>query len=76
MCCDYQVHGSLRAVSHPLWQEDDAEIYNVKEGWMLLGCGGHYICFAKCDALLGRAIQHDPWSRPMGDPALDKWEHD
>ena len=31
---------------------------------------------AKCDSLLGRANQHDPRSRPMGDPALDKWEHD
>ena len=25
---------------------------------------------------LCRAIQHDHRSRPMGDPALDKWEHD
>ena len=31
---------------------------------------------AKCDPLLSRAIQHDAQSRPMGDPALDKWGHD
>ena len=26
--------------------------------------------------LLGQAIQHDSRSRPMGHPALAKWEHD
>ena len=34
---------------------------------------------AKCDPLPGRAIQHDPWSRLMGDltvPTLDNWELD
>ena len=31
---------------------------------------------AKCDQLRGRAIQRAPRSRPMGDPTLDKWEHD
>ena len=31
---------------------------------------------AKYDPFLGWAIQHDPRSRPMGDPTLDKLEHD
>ena len=31
---------------------------------------------AKCDPLLSRAIEHDPRSHPVRDPALDKWEHD
>ena len=31
---------------------------------------------AKCDPLRGWAIQHDLWSRPRGDPTLNKWEHD
>ena len=31
---------------------------------------------AKCNPLLSRVIKHDPRSRPMGDLALDKWEHD
>ena len=31
---------------------------------------------AKCDPLRGWAIQHDLWSRPPGDPTLNKWEHD
>ena len=31
---------------------------------------------AKCDPWCSRAIQYDPQSRPMGDPILDKWEHD
>ena len=26
--------------------------------------------------ILGRAIQHDPLSRLMGDLALEKWEHE
>ena len=29
---------------------------------------------AKYDSIRGRAIQHDPPSRPMGDPTLDKCE--
>ena len=31
---------------------------------------------AKCDPLRSRAIQHDNLSHSMGDPILDKWEHD
>ena len=31
---------------------------------------------AKCDPLHSRATQHDRLSLPMGNPTLDKWEHD
>ena len=39
----------------------------------VLWIGGRPV--AKCDPLLGRAIQHDTRSRPMGDTALDDTEN-
>ena len=40
----------------------------------MLWIRGHLV--VKCDPLLSRAIQHDPRSCLMGDPALDNREHD
>ena len=50
------------------------DLLQVSNSWPVLWISGRPV--AKCDPSLDRAIQHEPISRPMADPALDEWEHD
>ena len=66
---NYQLHGFLIGTG------DFLELLVwYKVAYLVLQVRGRPV--AKCDPLLVRAIQHDPWSRSMGDPTLNKGEHD
>ena len=50
--------------------ESDDTKFHLKVQW-IRGCP-----VDKFDSLLRWVIQQEPQSHPMGDPALNKWEHD